>query len=353
MVVWEDNRNSSKDVYGTFVHKGSGKVSPISGFPISNGPHIEAAPAASFDGNNFLVVWHDSRTTATGHDIYGALLDQKGKFVPGPGAIKICDAGNKQAQPVVAFGKSNYLVVWEDLRSSSSFDLYGARVNTAGKVLDTSGIKLSKGASNPKEPALAFGGGTFLVVWKEYSGSLGQTDIHGTLVSSSGSPSALLAISSPKLSNGVTLSGNKSAATVAHGAKDFLVVWQNELGSQLDVHGRLINTGGKPVNTKSTHLVISNNASDQQQPSVAFDGLNYLVVWQDSRNTVSAKDDIYGKRVTAAGKLVALDGGGVAVQNFTSNQHYPVVVWGGASYLVAWEDSRNKDLDVYGVRVVP
>ena len=53
----------------------------------------------------------------------------------------------------------------------------------------------------------------------------------------------------------------------------------------------------------------------QEWPAVAFDGSNFLVVWQDLRN--GGDYDVYGARVSEAGEL--LDPGGFAVVRRAGN----------------------------------
>jgi hypothetical protein len=81
-------------------------------------------------------------------------------------------------------------------------------------------------------------------------------------------------------------------------------------------------------------------------PAVAFDGTNYLVVWQDCRNGVS---DIYAARVSTDGSL--LDSGGLSISRATDRQERPAVAFNGTRYLVAWQDRRNGGFDIYGARV--
>src|SRR5207244_8796066 len=79
------------------------------------------------------------------------------------------------------------------------------------------------------------------------------------------------------------------------------------------------------------------------------DGANYLVAWQDGRSDTS---DIYGARVSAGGTV--LDPGGIDLSTATDYQESPTIAFDGTNYVVAWEDYRSgTNYDIYGTRVSP
>jgi hypothetical protein len=81
----------------------------------------------------------------------------------------------------------------------------------------------------------------------------------------------------------------------------------------------------------------------QERPAVAFDGTNFLVVWQDFRN---GKDyDIYAARVSPQGRVLDADGFPVICR--PGNQARPAVAYAGGHFVVAWMDARQ--YPVYGV----
>jgi len=76
-------------------------------------------------------------------------------------------------------------------------------------------------------------------------------------------------------------------------------------------------------------IVISRAAEDQFRPSLAFNGTDFLVVWEDNRG--SSNPDIYGAWVSPAG-IVAHEGS-VVIQE--GNQLYPSLAsTGGRLFLV-------------------
>ena len=76
----------------------------------------------------------------------------------------------------------------------------------------------------------------------------------------------------------------------------------------------------------------------QERPAVAFDGTNYLVVWEDSR---AAQADVYGARVTTSGQVVD-DQGGIPIGVADSFQVAPDVAVSGTSYLVVWSGQPQR-----------
>ena len=142
LAVWQDNRNKpgEPDIYGARVTP-DGAVLDTSGFLISLSARGQYAPAVGFDGKNFLAVWEDDRDGYT--DIYGARVTPGGTVLD-PDGIAICTAQNNQYSPAIAFDGTNYLVAWEDCRSDTSGDIYGARVTPGGAVLDPNGVAISR-----------------------------------------------------------------------------------------------------------------------------------------------------------------------------------------------------------------
>jgi len=183
LVVWEDYRNGSWDIYGTRVSPG-GVVLNTDGISISTAANFQWLPAIGFDGTNYLVVWEDMRHNGSS-DIYGTRVTTAGGVLD-PNGIAICTAIRFQFSPAIAFDGTNYLVAWEDYRRSDYSDIYGTRVTKQGTVLDTAGIAISKSMFDQFDPAVAYDGTNFLVLWSDCVNS-GKPDIYGTRVTQSGS----------------------------------------------------------------------------------------------------------------------------------------------------------------------
>ena len=334
LVVWHDMRSNFWDIYGARVNQ-IGVVLDPAGIAISTAPSSKWLAAVAFDGTNYLVIWEDTRN---GLDIYGARVSQEG-VVLDPAGIAISTAANSQEDPVVAFDGTNYLVVWQDMRSDS-LDIYGARVNQMGVVLDPNGIAISTTASYQSNPSVAFDGTNILVVWHDFrSGS--NSDIYGARVGQSGMvlDSAGIAIS--------TTEDWQWSPAVAFDGTNYQIVWgEYRSGPGADIYGARVSINGTVLDTLG--FAISTATSSQEYPSIAFDGTNYLVVWEDRRN--SDDPDIYGARVSQEG--VVLDPNGIAISTAASSQGYPSIAFDGTNYLVVWHDMRgNANLDIYGARV--
>ncbi|MEO0226771.1 MAG: FlgD immunoglobulin-like domain containing protein [candidate division WOR-3 bacterium] len=247
-----------------------------------------------------------------------------------------------QHTPSVAFDGTNYLVVWEDGRNSS-FDIYGARVAQNGTVLDPSGIAISTAANTQEYPSVAFDGTNYLVVWHD-ARSYSTVDIYGTRVAQNGT---VLDPSGIPIS---TAANDQKHPSVAFDGTNYLVVWEDGRNGPADIYGARVSTSGTvfdpqgiPISTVQYY--------DQVSPSVAFDGTNYLVVWHDSRSSIF--DDIYGARVAQNGTV--LDPSGIAISSAYNYQLSPSVAFDGTNYLVVWHDSRSGSgySDIYGARVNP
>lgn len=76
-------------------------------------------------------------------------------------------------------------------------------------------------------------------------------------------------------------------------------------------------------------FIICNETGIQYEPEIGFDGTNFFVIWSDERGSASS---IYGTRVTQSG--IILDPGGFKLLHENDCQSHPSVAYDGMNYLV-------------------
>jgi len=349
LVVWVDGRNvatTGLDIYGARVDN-AGNVLDAGGFPISVAPNDQLAPAATPNGADSFVVWQDGRDPATAPDIYGARVTSAGAVLDSSG-IPIATATGAQASPAVAFNGLNFLVVWTDQRGGGDFDIYGSRVSAAGVVLDSDGIPICTVAGGEYFPKVAANGSDFLAVWEDdRNAGSGFVDIYGARISAAGS---VLDRGGFPIGTG---SADRHTPAVAAGLTDYLVVWldQRNLGTTgLDIYGARVTTAGGV--TDPNGFAIDTAPNDQTTPVLAFNGSQFLVAWTDARNMATTDLDVYAALVSTAATVSPP--AGFVVSTGASDEEAPATASNGSNHLVVWQDSRNSPTtgaDLYGVRV--
>jgi len=342
LVVWQDARNSGilyPDIYGVRIDQ-SGLVLDSNGIVISAASDRQSEPAVAFDGIHYLVVWEDGRN----NDILGARVSPTGAVLDTNG-FAISTANDNQDYPSVAFDGSNYLVIWQDYRNQTDFNIYGSRVSQNGAVFDSAGIAISVAANDEEFPSIIFGTTSFLTVWRDERNGSNDFDIYGTRISSGG-----IIIDSTGFAISIIANWyNQSSSSVAFDGTNYFVVWTDERPGNKDIYGVRVNQAGLVLDPLAIPISIS--LGNQYSPVVAFDGTNYLVAWTDERNLSTSYADIYGTRVSQSG--LVLDTAGIAISAAPYDQQLPSVAFDGTDYLIAWQDRRNglTNCDIYGARV--
>ncbi|HTW90936.1 MAG TPA: hypothetical protein VMH22_04440 [bacterium] len=275
------------------------------------------------------------------HTGAATLIPDAGEFLIDT-TIQYVAAPGYQQDPAVAFDGVNFLVVWTDWVSDSSSGIYATRVTPAGALLDPSAIVLSTAGSEQQSPAVAFDGTNFLAVWVDNRDS--GYDVFAARVTPQGT---VLDPSSIPVS---TAQYDQEYPAVAFDGTDFLVVWSNDWrsDSSSDIYAARVTPQGTVLDP--TGFAVSTAAGAQSSPTVAFDGVNSLVTWSDPRS--DPYGDIYAARVTPQGTV--LDPSGIVISAAANSQESPFVAFDGTEYLVAWYDTRSTNYaDVYAARVTP
>ena len=318
MVVWGDG-----DIHAARVSR-DGVVLDTAGITVCASPGSQGHPAVCFDGSDYLVVWEDDRTNPHG-DIYCARLDQSGAVLDSS-AIAVSISSRNQHYPVAVFDGTNYLTVWENY-CHDTFNICGARVNVLGQLLDTSALCISTNPVGNGNTAAVFDGENTLVAWNDY-----RTGQYPLIYCARVNPSEGLVDTNGIL---VSTSTNEEVSpTAAFDGNNYLVAWEDyrQGPSNFDIFAARVSQSGAILDARS--LPISEAESSQSDPRLAFGGSNYLAVWEDGRN---GNPDVYGARVTPAG--VVLDTAGIAISAGEYGQYEPAVAAGNAQFLVAWAAS--------------
>ncbi len=326
---------------------------------LTNHPTSQELPALAAGQAGYLAVWRDERNQATsGWDIYGQLLTASG--TPTGSLIAVTTAVDSQSNPAVAANSQqhNYLVVWDDNRAGNNVDIYGQVISSNGSLMG-SGFSLSvTNSQNFPEVAYNPAQNNYLVVWEDNRSSSAD-DIYGQVISADGSVvGSSFAIAAA--------SSNQYDPVVAYhsASQTYLVAWWDRRNGNYDIYGQIISSTGVLSGSNFAIANFSGSNNEQAYPDIAAlpGGApgEFLLVWQDRRN--SPNWDILAQRVSGAGVL--LDEPDTAGDETNPSLNFPLdtssdyterpaVAYNSAAsvYLAAW--NNRDDGGVYTRRYSP
>lgn len=317
-------------------------------FPICEASYGQGNPAASSASGYTLIVWEDLRDSSTsGVDIRGVILDQNGSVIDPPGELVICNKPGEQSHPNVATDGSSFLVVWQDARNSGTtgFDIYAAIVSSSGVVSPAGGFAVAALASDQKYPDVAWMGSSYVVAW-EHNES-GDWNIHAARVSASGE----LLDSNPIVVDSTT--SKQDSVCAAGGPGRALLAYRDSAGGT-HIKGAIVEADGSVAKL----FTIANAPLTQKSPRAAVGGPVWLVVWEDWRDSPDPQKlpDIYAARVEVSTGNVLDNAPHIEICKGAYASYSPAAAFDGWSFVVAWTDNSNAStngFDVYYKRVRP
>jgi hypothetical protein len=328
----------------------------------------------AFSGAQHLAVWADSRTGSS--VIWGARYSTAGAIQETANAIRISAAAvtGDQAEPVVAFVASRYVVVWE-----SGTTLRAATVTTGGVVTQLGTIPTGRVDSRPRiavrgtealivfessgevwaaryatsaiaapfsiaagsEPAVAASANEYLVTYT--SGAAPDRKLHGQLVTAIGPTGAI------PISVGIR---EHFASSAGWNGTDFVVAWTFRAVS---VYGTRVTTGGTVLDTHLEDTVphggipLTTASSSSFGPSVACRTAGTCAIAWSRRNATTVGFDAY-LRTFDVNLVGASDE--TLLAPTAANQTEPRISAAGTAFFAAWQDDKDGDGTVsWGTRV--
>jgi hypothetical protein len=237
--------------------------------------------------------------------------------------------------PGIATDGGGMLVVWEDYRLGGG-DLFAARVDRAGTLLDPVGVPVALGTTiRQGGPKVAFDGAGFWIAWVE------QT-LPAQVVLSRWSGSGL--VDDPP----IPVHSGQGAALGCR-SDGCIVVWDEALAapqtgsriafSRVSPAGAILDPAG---------VTVAGSGVRRAGAALVATSDGYLVTWTQCSDALpncdagpnwSASDtDVYVARISGTGAV--LDPGGIAVASGPGGQRAPALAWSGSVALVAWQEDQ-------------
>jgi hypothetical protein len=241
-------------------------------------------------------------------------------------------APQSQSESASAFDGTNFLVVWSDDRGASGSILRGARISPSGEVLDRVGFTVANLDGDATDPAVAFDGSVYLVVWQQRTkkpDEWSKTVIRSIRVDPSGT-----VLGTPRGLSGV-MRGTDAPPAVAFDGAAWMVVWSGpRSGAARDVLDRRVLPSGAPTGLVSTVSAAADGGGGWD-PQIARRGSGSFVVF---RHYGSVGDTIVGARLDASGAVVDRPAIAIASDEAQHARTHPSVAASQSSLLVVWEE---------------
>lgn len=380
IIAWRDQRNGASfdifgdsDLYAQRLNSAGVPQWAADGVAIATGGRHQSPQLISDGAGGAIIAWTYSLVsgnTVIADDIFAQRVDNAGVPQWTTGGVALALAAVAPSNPqLVSDGAGGAIMVWKDLRriaNSTLTHIFAQRVNGAGMPQwDVDGVPVSDAAINPStgnlyvdrfrfDPQLVTdGAGGAIVAWQDDStGNVYVQRIDGAgarqwtaidpLTPSVPPTDVNISPANPGLSEA------QFPQLIPDGAGGAIVAWAEgvSLGT-LDVYAQRMNGAGVPQ-WAAGGVGIEVASGAQSAPQLIPDGEDgAILVWNDARGT---DRDIYTQRLNNAG--VAQWPTATVISTAVGSQTAPQIVpdgYGGA--IVAWQDRRDGNNDIYAQRI--
>jgi hypothetical protein len=347
-VAWTDARFIQKDIFVQHVSSAGVPLWKADGVMVAGAASDQTQPGLVLDGvGGVIVSWRDLRSIVE-TDLYAQRVNAAGLAMWVTNGVPVCLAAGDQINPVIVsdrtartIGASGAIIAWEDYRAG--IRIFAQHLQPDGTVTwATNGVAASTSFMAQFQPVIQSdqAGGAF-IAWSQ-QGATGydivaqHVGLLGGALWNAGGVSVCAAPGN-QLKPRLTPDGNGGT----------WCAWEDGRAAVLQVYAQHVvanGTGALPANG----VAVAPWGFDQTDPVTASDQVGGVIVaWHDARGD----EEIHAQLLDLDGQ--ALWGtGGITVCGAPRVQQFPVIVEDGAGgALVAWEDLRGGDSDIYAQRI--
>ena len=316
--------------------------------PVTTAKDGQFLPWVVDDGKGgVLLMWEDYRT-GKDWDVYAQRVDSTGSVRWQENGIPICTVARNQRRLRMARSAEHAIVVWNDRRHGSSWDIYAQAVNLHGEVLwQKDGIPVCVNTADQSTQAiLSDGVGGAVCVWEDERRSSEFQDLYIQRINAEGEP-----MWQP---DGIPVSPSESLQSdpilLADGGSGFYVIWWDVIGYEAwHLMAYRLSWDAEPL--WDAPRLISPADGMQGEPRAIPDGAGgFVILWQVYENFIN--DQLYAQRIDPDGNTLWGEAGVPICTAQGIQKHATIARDGGGGFITVWRDERDVYSDLYMQRLL-
>lgn len=257
-VAWQNRGVVDDDVYFARLDAAGAKIGVDVQLTSDAGNSV--GPMLVWRGTEYGVVWYDDRN-ANLEMLYATMTPGGAKVL---GDVTVGSAVGAAWNPYSIWADNAYAVAFEDAN-----DIWFGRMGTSGSF-QGSQERITGGAGTVGNPALAWTGSEYGVVWDEDRGT--GFEVWFARLNSAG-------VVQPPIRKITNVSADSLRPDIVWANGEYGVAWQDQRNGNQDIYFvRLDNLG---VQQMGSLQQLTDSSSKSYRPTLAHSGTNWAVAWHD------------------------------------------------------------------------
>lgn len=352
IITWEDYRfGTSPDILAQRINASGSCVWTDNGTGICTARGHQRRPQLTSDNSGgAIITWQDWRWGDSDWNIYAQRVTADGWQRWTGNGVAVCKATEYQEYPQIASdGSGGAIITWID-RRHLEYDIYAQRINANGTRMWTANgepiCEVSRYQAFPQ--IISDGSGGAIITWNdivEYN-----WNVHAQRVGEDG----LVLWARNGIPICMAYGEQRYPQITSDGSGGAIIAWKESYpSSRRGVYAQRVGADGSvkwiedgAAMSIGSIIIMSNFV--QYGPQLISDGSGNVIFAGNEYRSGSA--DIYAQKVDANG-LPIWTPTGVAMCTASGEQRYPQLTSDGSGgAIIAWQDERNGDLDIYAMR---